>query len=96
MLNASLWMADESPASRAGRNAAQTLIFGAPVSSEDSAARILAQTGDDLRQVGRALAGAGLSATAVLGPRGAAPAGAAFSARLAGREDASGVGGAAR
>ncbi|MGO4409510.1 MULTISPECIES: M16 family metallopeptidase [unclassified Brevundimonas] len=82
VLNATLWMADESPASRAGRNAAQTLIFGAPVSSEDSAARILAQTGDDLRQVGRALAGAGLAATAVLGPKAAAAAGSAFATRL--------------
>ncbi|HEY1073083.1 pitrilysin family protein [Brevundimonas sp.] len=85
VLNATLWMADESPASRAGRNAAQTLIFGAPVSSEDSAARILAQSGDDLRAVGRDMASAGRSATAVLGPRAASLAGAAFAARLAGR-----------
>jgi len=85
VLNATLWMADESPASRAGRNAAQTLIFGGPVSSEDSAARILAQTSDDLRSVGAAMVEAGRSATAVLGPRAAAPAGAAFTARLTGR-----------
>lgn len=82
VLNATLWMADESPASRAGRNAAQTLIFGAPVLSEDSAARILAQTGEDLRAVGRSLVEAGRAATAVLGPKAAGPAGAAFSARL--------------
>ena len=82
VLNATLGMADESPASRAGRNAAQTLIFGAPVLSEDSAARILAQTGEDLRAVGRSLVEAGRAATAVLGPKAAAPAGAAFSARL--------------
>lgn len=82
VLNATLWMADESPASRAGRNAAQTLIFGAPVLSEDSAARILAQTSEDLRAVGQSLVEAGRSATAVLGPRAAGPAGAAFSARL--------------
>jgi len=85
VLNATLWMADESPASRAGRNAAQTLIFGGPVSSEDSAARILAQTSDDLRAVGAAMVEAGRSATAVLGPRAAAAAGAAFTARLTGR-----------
>ena len=85
VLNATLWMADESPASRAGRNAAQTLIFGGPVSSEDSAARILAQTSEDLRAVGAAMVEAGRSATAVLGPRAAAPAGAAFTARLTGR-----------
>ncbi|MNS54842.1 Protease 3 precursor [compost metagenome] len=82
VLNATLWMADESPASRAGRNAAQTLIFGAPVLSEDSAVRILAQTSDDLRAVGRSLIEAGRTATAVLGPKAAGPAGAAFSARL--------------
>jgi len=82
VLNATLWMADESPASRAGRNAAQTLIFGAPVLSEESAARILAQTSDDLRAVGRSLIEADRSATAVLGPRAAGSAGAAFSARL--------------
>jgi len=85
VLKATLWMADESPASRAGRNAAQTLIFGGPVSSEDSAARILAQTSDDLRAVGAAMVEAGRSATAVLGPRAAAAAGAAFTARLTGR-----------
>ena len=85
VLNATLWMADESPASRAGRNAAQTLIFGSPVSSEDSAARILAQSSDDLRAVGRSMVEAGRSATAVLGPKAAAPAGAAFTARLANR-----------
>ena len=82
VLNASLWMADESPASRAGRNAAQTLVFGAPVSSEDSAARILAQSADDLRAVGRSMIEAGRSATAVLGPKAAAPAGQAFTTRL--------------
>ncbi|MNL20133.1 hypothetical protein D3C87_1413670 [compost metagenome] len=85
MLNATLWMADESPASRAGRNAAQTLIFGAPVSSEDSAARILTQTRDDLRAVGRSMIEAGRSGTAVLGPKAASAAGAAFNARLTGR-----------
>ena len=85
VLKASLWMADESPASRAGRNAAQTLIFGALVSSEESAARIMAQTADDLRTVGRDMAASGRSATAVLGPKAALSAGAAFAARLAGR-----------
>lgn len=96
VLNASLWMADESPASRAGRNAAQTLIFGAPVSSQDSAARIMAQTGDDLRNVGEAMASAGRSATAVLGPKAAAPAGSAFVKRLTNGQVVTGVGGASR
>jgi predicted Zn-dependent peptidase len=83
VLNATLWMADESPASRSGRLAGQTLAFGAPVSSEDSAARIEAQTADDLRVVGRLMAAPGLSATAVLGPRAAGGAGRAFRQRMA-------------
>lgn len=33
VMKAGLWMSDENPMSRAGRNAAQTLIFGAPRSS---------------------------------------------------------------
>ncbi|MNI10762.1 Protease 3 precursor [compost metagenome] len=85
VLNAGLWMADESPASRSGRLAGQTLVFGAPVSSEDSAARIDAQTAQDLREVGRAMAASGRSATAVLGPRAAGGAGRAFRERMAGR-----------
>jgi predicted Zn-dependent peptidase len=85
VLNASLWMSDESPASRSGRLAGQTLVFGAPVSSEDSAARIDAQTAGDLREVGRAMAASGLSATAVLGPKAAGGAGRAFRSRMAGR-----------
>jgi len=79
---AGLWMSDESPASRAGRNAAQTLIHGAPVSSEASAARIEAVTAEDLRAVGLALLASGRAATAVLGPKAANGAGAAFAARL--------------
>jgi predicted Zn-dependent peptidase len=79
---AGLWMSDESPASRAGRNAAQTLIYGAPVSSEDSEARIAATIADDLRRVGQRVLASGLSATSVLGPKGANGAGAAFAKRL--------------
>ena len=81
---AGLWMSDESPASRAGRNAAQTLIHGGPVSSDASVARIEAVTAEDLRAVGRRLLASGLSATAVLGPKAANGAGAAFAARLKG------------
>ncbi|MET4685333.1 M16 family metallopeptidase [Brevundimonas faecalis] len=91
VLNAGLWMSDESPASRAGRNAAQTLIFGAPVSSEDSAARILDQDADDLRAVGRGMAARGLTSTAVLGPKAAGRAGAAFAARLKGDDAPAGA-----
>jgi len=81
---ASLWMSDESPASRAGRNAAQTLIYGAPVSSDASVTRIEAVTADDLRAVGQRLLASGQAATAVLGPKAANGAGAAFAARLKG------------
>ena len=74
---------DESPASRAGRNAAQTLIYGAPVSTEASVARIEAVTAEDLKRVGARVLESGLSASAVLGPKGANGAGAAFAKRLA-------------
>ena len=79
---AGLWMSDESPASRAGRNAAQTLISGAPISTETSEARIEAATADDLRRVGARVLASGLSATSVLGPKAANAAGAAFAKRL--------------
>lgn len=79
---AGLWMSDESPASRAGRNAAQTLMYGAPVSSDASVARIEAVTADDLRRVGTRVLAGGLTATSVLGPKGANGAGAAFAKRL--------------
>jgi predicted Zn-dependent peptidase len=84
VLTAGLWMSDESPASRAGRNAAQTLIYGAPVSSDDSAKRIVAVTADDLRRVGQRVLASGLSATSVLGPKAAHAAGTAFAKGLAG------------
>lgn len=79
---AGLWMSDESPASRAGRNAAQTLISGAPISTETSEARIEAATADDLRRVGARVLASGLSATSVLGPKAANGAGVAFAKRL--------------
>ena len=84
VLKAGLWMSDESPASRAGRVAAQTLIYGGLVSSDQSAERIDGVTADDLRAVGQAVVGSGLAATAVLGPKAANGAGAAFVGRLEG------------
>lgn len=78
VLNAGLWMSDESPASRAGRLAAQVLIFGQPIASQTMADRTLAQTIDDVRMAAAATLSAGLAATAVLGPKAAAPAGRAF------------------
>lgn len=78
VLNAGLWMSDESPAARAGRAAAQVLIFGAPIPSETMAERTLAQTAEDVRAAAAAALAPGRAATAVLGPKAAAPAGAAF------------------
>lgn len=82
VLSAGLWMADESPASRAGRNAAQTLLFGAPVPSETLTARVAAVTGDDMRRLGARLLASGKSATAVLGPKAAGKAGRVFAETL--------------
>lgn len=84
VMNAGLWMSDESPAARAGRAAAQVLIFGAPISSEIMAERMLAQTVDDVRAAAAMSLTAGKAATAVLGPKTAAPAGAAFREALFG------------
>jgi predicted Zn-dependent peptidase len=78
VLNAGLWMSDESPAARAGRLAAQVLIFGQPIASQTMADRTLAQTVDDVRAAAAGTLSAGLAATAVLGPKAAAPAGRAF------------------
>ncbi len=78
VMNAGLWMSDESPAARAGRAAAQVLLFGAPVSSELMAERMLAQSVADVRAAAAASLVAGRTATAVLGPKAAASAGVAF------------------
>ena len=83
VLKAGLWMADESPASRAGRAAAQTLIHGAPVATEDLVAAMEAVTGAELKTAGARTIASGKAATAVLGPRAAAGAGGAFARRLA-------------
>jgi predicted Zn-dependent peptidase len=78
VMNAGLWMSDESPAARAGRAAAQVLIFGAPIASGIRAERTLAQGVEDVRAAAAASLAPGRAATAVLGPKAAAPAGAAF------------------
>lgn len=77
------WMHEERPAARSAMNAAQTLIHGAPVPAEDSVARIQALTHDEVVEVGGRMLASGLAATAVLGPRAAAGAGAAFARSLA-------------
>lgn len=78
VMNAGLWMSEESPAARAGRAAAQVLIFGAPIGSQAMADRTLAQSAEDVRAAAAACLAPGLAATAVLGPKAAAPAGPAF------------------
>jgi predicted Zn-dependent peptidase len=81
VLTAGLLMADESPTSRAGRAATQTLIFGAPIAAEASVAQIRAQTVETVRAAAaRALDG--LSASAVLGPSAAHGAGHVFADAL--------------
>ena len=84
VLNAGLWMSDESPAARAGRHAAQTLIFGAPIASSTIEAGVLAQSLDDVRRVAQGLLAPRKAATAVLGPRSGAKAGAVFAQALFG------------
>ena len=49
VLNAGLWMSDESPPARAGRAAAQVLLFGALIPSQTMADRTLAQAVEDVR-----------------------------------------------
>jgi predicted Zn-dependent peptidase len=84
VMNAGLWMSDESPAARAGRLAAQVLIFGVPITSETMAERTLAQTSETVRDAARRSLSDGKAATAVLGPKAAAPAGSAFREALFG------------
>jgi predicted Zn-dependent peptidase len=82
VLKAGLWMSDESPASRAGRMAAQTLMFDRPIPSAETADRIDAVTADGARAVGQRALEPRRAATAVLGPKSAASAGRAFVAGL--------------
>jgi len=76
------WTSDERPASRSGRAASQTLVFGAPIPSEDSATRLAAQSVEDVRRAAEACLTPGRAATAVLGPKAAHAAGDAFTAAL--------------
>lgn len=82
VLAAGLFMADESPAARAGRLAAQTLIYGAPVPTATAEARLRAPSAAEVAAAGRRLLAPGRAAAAVLGPRRAAPAGHAFARTL--------------
>ncbi|MDQ1154314.1 pitrilysin family protein [Brevundimonas sp. SORGH_AS_0993] len=82
VMKAGLWMSDENPMSRAGRNAAQTLIFGAPRSSLSLTEELEGLTIEDVRAVGGRLLASRQAASAVLGPKAAATAGETFAAAL--------------
>ena len=82
VMRAGLWMADENPMSRAGRNAAQTLIFGAPIATVAMTEQLEAQSAEAVRAVGQRLLAGGKAASAVLGPKAAGGAGEAFEAAL--------------
>ena len=75
-----------NPMSRAGRNAAQTLIFGAPRASALMTEQLESQTIEDVRTVGGRVLAGGKAASAVLGPRSAAPAGEASPGRCSGAD----------
>ena len=60
------------------------LIFGDLIPSQTMSERTLAQTVDTVRSAAAAALAAGRCATAVLGPKSAAPAGAAFREALFG------------
>lgn len=81
---AGVFMGEESMVNRAERNAAHTLLFGAPIPPAVAAARIEAVTTDDLKALGRRLLAPGLAASAVLGPKAGAGAGRAFAEALYG------------
>lgn len=82
VLTAGLWMSDESPMSRSGRLAAQTLIHGRPVSSEALATGMAGVTRNDVRRAAGRLLEGGKAATAVLGPRASGGAGDVFTRHL--------------
>lgn len=81
---AGIFMADESPAARAGRLASQTLIFGHPITTDAMVRTIDAQDGAAVQAALRACLEPRLAATAVLGPRAGLSAGLLFARALTG------------
>lgn len=79
-----LFMALESPAARAERNAWQAQVFGRLIPVEETSARLAAVAPEDVRRVAGRLLAARASAGAVLGPRRAADAPEAFHRALFG------------
>ena len=81
-LKASLFMARESALARAEQSAGQTLLFDRLFTANEIGASIDAVSTDDVRAAGEGLLGHGLTASAVLGSRGAAKASLAFQKAL--------------
>ena len=82
-MKGSLFMRRESPLARAEANANNILSFGRLFAAQELADRVDAVNANDLRRVGERLIASGRSASAVLGPKRAAGAGAAFAEALA-------------
>ena len=83
-LKAHLFMARESPLSRAEQAAGQTLLFDRLFTPSQMAEAIDAVSAGDVRAYGRRLLDAGCAASAVLGPKSALDAGEAFRRSLFG------------
>ncbi len=83
-LETSLFMARESPLSRAERAAGQALLFDRLISPEETRAGVEEVTIESLRTLVADILAPCLAATATLGPRKAAGAGPAFTKRLFG------------
>jgi len=84
LLKSGLFMARESALSRAEQAAGQALLFGRLFTSAELSDAIDAVSLDDLRRTGRRMLEPGLSAGAVLGPKRALGAAAAFAGALHG------------
>lgn len=83
-LKAHLFMARESPLSRAEQAAGQTLLFDRLFTPAQMAQAIDTVSAQDIRSYGRALLARGVMASAVLGPKSALKAGDAFRRSLFG------------
>lgn len=83
-LKAGLFMSRESPLARAEQAAGQVLLFGRTLAAAEVARDIDGVTTQDLERLAARIAGAGRTATAVLGPRAALKAADAFERALVG------------
>ena len=83
-IKGAMFMMRESPLARAEQTAAQLLLFDRPLPPAEIAAGIEAVTLEDLARLGADLSASGRAAVAVLGPRQAAGAAAAFNQTLFG------------